>query len=159
MKRLEMPWLEMSLVLALFALLPVLKIGAQTVGVTPRAEYGVKNRLITAAQRDDRDRPDQDHRDSHGDLRITRALYGAGKHIVDVTAQLNSQIRQGRLRIPVNNNTMGGDPYRNRAKTLTVWYTVDDRAAQVVLNENDFLELPGGGSGDGRDSRDDHGRQ
>jgi len=137
--------LEMYLMLVLFVLLPVLSIGAQTVGVTPRGEYGAKNRLIAAAQRDDRGRPDQDHRDFRGDLRITRALYGTGKHIVDVTAQLNSQIRQGRLSIPVNNYTMGGDPYRNRTKTLQVSYTIDGRPSQATLNEGDFLQLPPGG--------------
>jgi DnaJ-like protein len=148
-----------SLLLLSFALLPVLRLDARTSGTTPPAESAAENRLFAVTQRDDRDHPDQDHRDFHSDLRITRARYGAGKHIVDVTAELNAQIRQGRLSIPVNNNTMGGDPYRNRAKTLTVWYTVDGRAAQVVLNENDFLELPSGDtrSGDSRDSRDDHG--
>jgi len=145
--------LEMYLVLAMFVLLPVLRIGAQTAGVTPSPEYGAKNRLIAAAQRNDRDRPDQDHRDFRNDLRITRALYGTGKHIVDVTAQLNSQIRQGRLSIPVNNDTMGGDPYPNRVKTLQVAYTVDGRSNRVTLNEGDYLQLPRDG-GDNRSSRD-----
>jgi hypothetical protein len=140
--------LEMSLMLALFVLLPVLRLGAKTVGLTAR---------IAAAQRDDRGRPDQDHRDVPGDLRITRALYGTGKHIVDVTPQLNAQIRQGRLSIPVNNYTMGGDPYRNRVKTLQVWYTVDGRPGQVTLGENDFLQLPPGGPAYGGDNRDNRG--
>ena len=66
-------------------------------------------------------------------LVITRALYGTGKHIVDVTAQLNAQIRFGELSIPVTNATMGGDPYPNRVKTLRVWYTIgrNGRAGDV----------------------------
>ncbi len=142
-----------SLFLVSFALFPVVRLGAQTAGATPRAREG--ENLIAAAQRDDRDRPDQDRRDLHSDLRITRALYGSGKHIVDVTSRLNSQIRQGRLSIPVINDTMGGDPYRNRAKTLQVWYTAYGRSAQVTLNENDFLQLPPGANDD--DHRDDRG--
>jgi hypothetical protein len=100
---------------------------------------------------------DQDHRDFYGDLRITRALYGAGKHMVDVTAQLNAQIREGRLRIPVNNDTMGGDPYRNRVKNLTVRYTVDGHPKQVTLNEGDFLQLPPGEPEHDRDEHDHRG--
>jgi hypothetical protein len=142
-----------SLLLLCFALLPVLSLGAQTTGGSPRAEHAAGNRLIAMTQRDDRDQADQDHRDSHGGLRITRALFGAGKHIVDVTSQLNAQIREGRLRIPVNNNTMGGDPYPNRAKTLTVSYTVDGHPQQVTLNEGDFLQLP---PGEPEHDRDDH---
>ena len=77
-------------------------------------------------------------------LVITRALYGTGKHIVDVTAQLNAQIRFGELGIPVTNATMGGDPYPNRVKTLWVWYTIDGIAGQVTLGENGYLQLPPG---------------
>ena len=82
--------------------------------------------------------------DNYGQVWITRALYGTGKHIVDVTAQLNAQIRYGELSIPVTNATMGGDPYPNRVKTLWVWYTIDGQAGQLTLNENDYLQLPPG---------------
>ncbi len=87
----------------------------------------------TAAQRD-RDR---------GDLMITRALYGAGKKVHDITAPLNAEIHDGHLRIQVRNDTMGGDPAKNKPKTLSIWYTFRGREFQETLNENDFLELPG----------------
>jgi DnaJ-like protein len=90
--------------------------------------------------RDQRDNRDQDHRDS---LVINRAIYGAGKKMHDITAPLNAEVHDGRLRIPVTNGTMGGDPAKNKPKTLQVWYTFNGRQFQVTLNENDMLDLPG----------------
>lgn len=87
-------------------------------------------------------RDDRDHREG-GKLVINRAVYGAGNRAHDVTAQLNADVRDGRLHLPVKNDTMGGDPARNKPKTLTVWYTFNGRQFQVTLNENDFLDLPG----------------
>jgi hypothetical protein len=95
---------------------------------------------------------DRDDRRPSGDLRITRAVYGAGKRTVDVTARLNGRVRDGQLKVPVSNDTMGGDPAHNAVKTLTVWYTFNGRAAQVTVNENDFLQLPAGDNG-GPDNR------
>jgi hypothetical protein len=117
-----------TLLLLFFALMPILRLGAQG---------------------PDRDR---DQRDRGGELQITRAIYGNGKRTMNVTSQLNAQIRDGRLRVPVRNETMGGDPARNKVKTLTVWYRFNGRDAQMTVNENDYLELPGGNIRD-----DDHG--
>jgi hypothetical protein len=86
------------------------------------------------AQRGDRDRDD---------LIINRAVYGAGNKQHDITAPLNAEIRDGRLRIQVRNDTMGGDPAKNTPKTLQIWYTFRGRQFMEALNENDFLELPG----------------
>jgi hypothetical protein len=106
---------------------------------------------------DDRDsgdnRGDRDRRDV-GELQITRAFYGAGKQTMDVTGRLNAQIRDGQLRVPVRNDTMGNDPAKNRPKTLTVWYTFRGRANQVTVNENDYLQLPGDIVREGGDRRD-----
>jgi hypothetical protein len=88
-------------------------------------------------QRDDRDR-DRDRRD----LVITRAIYGNGKKRHNITAALNADIHDGRIRLPVNNDTMGGDPAKDKPKTLTVSYTFNGRPYQVMINENDFLDLP-----------------
>ena len=77
-------------------------------------------------------------------LRINRAIYGNGNRSSDVTSRLNSQIQGGQLNLDVNNQTMGGDPAPNRAKTLTVQYALDGRASQVVINEGDTLRLPYG---------------
>jgi hypothetical protein len=150
------------LLLAWFVLLPVPRLGAQAPGANLQGKSGAGNSLFGVAQRDDgdhRDRDDHD-RDRH-ELRITRAIYGAGRRAADVTAQVRAQVRDEQLNIAVNNRTMGGDPARNKPKTLTVWYTLDGHDAQVTLNENDVLRLPGGedhGDRDDHGNRDDHDR-
>ncbi len=155
------------LVLALFGLLPVHRLGARPLGANWQAKYVAGSSFLAAAQhddgddrdRDDRDRDDhdRDRRDVRHELRIDRAVYGAGRRAVDVTEQVRAQVRDGRLNIPVSNQTMGGDPARNRPKTLTVWYTLDGHGAQVTVNENDYLKLPTGEAyADQRDDRDDH---
>jgi hypothetical protein len=53
---------------------------------------------------------------------------------------------------------MGGDPARNRPKTLQVWFTFDGRQDMVTLNEHDYLELPGHWAFDDRDHDRDRGR-
>ena len=73
---------------------------------------------------------------------ITRAIYGNGKKRHNITAALNADIHDGRIRLAVNNDTMGGDPAKDKPKTLTVSYTFNGRPYQVILNENDFLDLP-----------------
>jgi membrane-bound inhibitor of C-type lysozyme len=77
-------------------------------------------------------------------LRINRAIYGNGNRSSDVTSRLNSQIQGGQLNVEVNNQTMGGDPAPQRAKTLTVQYALNGRNSQVVINEGDTLRLPNG---------------
>ncbi|MDP9269246.1 MAG: DUF3011 domain-containing protein [Acidobacteriota bacterium] len=86
--------------------------------------------------------PFGDTSNNNGSLQITRATYGAGYRNSDVTARLNSQIRNDQLNLQVNNDTMGGDPAPNQAKTLTVAYTLNGRTNQVVINEGDMLRLP-----------------
>ncbi len=108
--------------------------------------------LRTQAQ----DRDDRDRRPS-GDLRITRAVYGAGKRTVDVTARLNGLVHDGQLRVPASNDALGGDPAHNQVKTLTVWYTFNGRPAQVTVNENDFLQLPAGDVGPDNRGNDNRG--
>lgn len=80
---------------------------------------------------------------NQGTLRITRAQYGANNRFTDVTDRLNSAIRNDRLSMQVNNDTMGGDPVNNVVKTLRVGYTFNGRSDEVVINENGRLELPG----------------
>jgi hypothetical protein len=79
-------------------------------------------------------------------LRIDRATYGSGGRSADVTSRLNSQIRGDQLNLPVNSDTMGGDPAPNQAKTLTVQYAQNGRTNQVVVNEGDTLRLGARGS-------------
>ena len=76
-------------------------------------------------------------------LQVTRATYGNGDRVRDVTALLNSQIQNNRLMIQVNNRTMGGDPAEGRPKTLTVWYTHYGRAMQTTVLEKSALNIGG----------------
>ncbi len=85
--------------------------------------------------------------DNRYGLRISSARYGTSVRSTDVTNRLNSQIRDGRLSLQVNNDTMGGDPDSNRQKTLTVNFTLDGRADQVTVAEGGYLNLPSGTSG------------
>jgi hypothetical protein len=121
--------LSVVLLLACFALPLALASGARMPGVRRQRDDG------------DRDRGDRDRREA-GVLVITRAIYGSGKQRHNITAALNADVHDGRLRLPVNNDTMGGDPAKNKPKTLTVSYTFDGRPYQVMINENDFLDLP-----------------
>ncbi len=77
-------------------------------------------------------------------LQINRATYGSGYRTSDVTSRLNSQIRDDQLNLQVNNDTMGGDPAPNEAKTLTVQYAMNGQNNQVVVREGDPLRLPYG---------------
>ncbi len=81
----------------------------------------------------------------YGSLTILRAEYGAGRGVWDVTARLNSQVQGNSLQLRVTNGSMGGDPARDIPKRLDVWYLYNNRAAHVVVSENDTLILPGTG--------------
>jgi len=78
-------------------------------------------------------------------LQITRAEYGAGPRVRDVTDRLSRMIQGDRLEVRVSSSVMGGDPAEDQQKTLTVWYTYNGRPGQVVVPERDTLILPGGG--------------
>src|SRR3954469_9994231 len=79
-----------------------------------------------------------------GRLHINRAIYGWGDRNSDVTSRLNSQIQSEQLNVLVNNQNMGGDPYPDHGKTLTVQYAANGQNKQVVLKEGDTLRLPSG---------------
>lgn len=119
--------------------------------ISARPDGDVRDREQFARDYDSGD--DGDHRglDHHGDhaqnrephLRITRAMYGAKGHFVDVTALLNSNIQNGELSLLVDNATMGGDPAYDQPKVLRVWYRFDGRDLQATVNEKGVLNLPG----------------
>jgi len=76
-------------------------------------------------------------------LTIIKATYGEGRHRRDVTEILRSLIREGRLELPVNNNSMGGDPAHGAHKTLWVSYSVGGRDSQEVrVDEGNRIILP-----------------
>jgi hypothetical protein len=89
----------------------------------------------------DRDR-DRDWDRDRPRLRVLRAEYGLGERLVDVTALLNSQIRDGQLSLRVTNEAMGRDPVEEHRKVLTVWYVYRGRTAVVTVPEKSVLTLP-----------------
>jgi hypothetical protein len=90
-------------------------------------------------------------------LRITLATYGADNRTADVTQRLNSQIRGDQLTLQVSNETMGGDPARNRAKRLTVQYSMNGQSNQAVVREGEYLRLPErNGYSNNNDRNDDY---
>ncbi len=76
------------------------------------------------------------------DLQILRATYGSDSQSIDVTDRLQRQIRNGQVNLRVTNVTMGGDPAADGHNHLTVHYSFNGRASQVVVNEGDYLRLP-----------------
>lgn len=97
----------------------------------------------------DRDRDRDRDRDHWRALQITRATYGYGDHVRDVTGLISSQVRNNQLSLRVSNDTMGGDPAEGRTKTLTVWYTRGGRPEQTSVREGQILTLGGGYPGGG----------
>jgi hypothetical protein len=78
-----------------------------------------------------------------GRLRVMRAQYGIGRRYVDVTDLLNSQIQGDSLSLRVTNDVMGGDPDPEQRKQLIIFYIFNGRQSRVVVNEKDYLNLPG----------------
>ena len=76
------------------------------------------------------------------DFHIMRAFYGGAGHFVDVTEQLRSMKREGRLVVVVDNRSMGIDPDPEVHKVLRVLYWHDGERRQVVVPEHSELRLP-----------------
>ena len=81
---------------------------------------------------------------NHGSLKILSASYAAkdGSAATDVTAILTSAIRNGRLDLPVENDTLGGDPAYLKEKQLTVQFTSAGKPGTITLPENVRLQIP-----------------
>src|SRR5229473_1976263 len=89
-----------------------------------------------------------------GRLRVMRAQSGIGSRYADVTDLLNSQIQGDSLSLRVTNDVMGGDPDPERRKQLIVFYIFNGRQSRVVVNEKDYLNLPGNDAGSPREYDD-----
>ncbi len=76
------------------------------------------------------------------ELHIMRAFYGGAGHFVDVTEILRSNKHDGRLYMPIDNRTMGGDPDPEVHKVLRVLYWHEGQRRQVVVPEHAELRLP-----------------
>jgi hypothetical protein len=75
-------------------------------------------------------------------LHINHAAYGKQGKGQDVTGRIRAAVRDNRVDIEVNNDTMGGDPNEHVKKTLKVDYTYMGRRMSKVVNEHDRLQLP-----------------
>jgi len=76
-------------------------------------------------------------------LRISKAIYGAGRRTIDVTTLLQGKVAEGRLELQITNATMGGtDPAPAVVKSLTVSYELDGRTQETLVPENGWLRIP-----------------
>jgi len=73
---------------------------------------------------------------------IVSAQYGEGRDRSDVTFQLRSMVRNGRISIRVNNDSMGTDPAPGRKKSLWVTYYAGGDHKDIRVAENTQLTLP-----------------
>jgi hypothetical protein len=78
----------------------------------------------------------------NGSLQITRAYYGLNNRTMDVTQRLRGMVRNGTLAVPVNNNSMGGDPARGGDKVLTVIYRYQGQERTSTVKEGNLLRIP-----------------
>jgi len=77
-------------------------------------------------------------------LTVRHAIYGAiaeGK-TADVTAVLAGHVQGNRLKITVNNNSLGVDPADHQPKQLRIQYEYGGQSFEKEVNENQVLELP-----------------
>jgi hypothetical protein len=82
---------------------------------------------------------------SENQLWIHGAIYGYGSHERDVSHVLRGLVKNGRLRVLVNNRNMGGDPCRGKRKALFVEYRTlygTQGLLSVEAKEGTYLELP-----------------
>jgi hypothetical protein len=75
-------------------------------------------------------------------FRVTKALYGDGRRMKDVTDILNAKVTANRIELAITNANLGGDPAPAVKKSLTVDYEFNGAAAQVKLAEGQTLILP-----------------
>ncbi|HEV2693325.1 MAG TPA: family 78 glycoside hydrolase catalytic domain [Verrucomicrobiae bacterium] len=82
---------------------------------------------------------------AEGGLTIRKATYETVQkaNSADVTAVLNGQIKDGRLKVVINNETLGVDPASNVVKRLQVEYDYQGRTFKKTVDENQTLLLPG----------------
>jgi hypothetical protein len=78
-------------------------------------------------------------------IAILSARYGASGAWADVGPLLGAKVQNGKLRIMVTNEDLGGDPAPNITKSLEVNYSRDGTACSKVVPEGQELSLPEGG--------------
>lgn len=76
-------------------------------------------------------------------ITVLRAIYRprGEKEGVDVRAEVNKILKDGRGVIPVSNRLSGRDPYPNRYKELVLEYTVNGRTQRKTTREHAEMQL------------------
>jgi len=84
-----------------------------------------------------------------GNLVIRRATYEAVEShgVADVTQALARQVKGNRLRLQVDNKTLGVDPAQNIVKRLRVEYEFQGKSFTKEIDEHQTLVLPEGTTG------------
>jgi Domain of unknown function (DUF3395) len=77
-----------------------------------------------------------------GDLRIISAQYGGSGRYIDVSARLQGMVQNGRLKVKVTNDDMGGDPAVDVDKKLRVIYDYRGDRREAEEEEGRTLEIP-----------------
>lgn len=75
-------------------------------------------------------------------FRVTKALYGDGRRMKDVTDILNAKVTANRLELQITNANLGGDPAPAVKKAIVVDYEFNGSTAQAKLAEGETLILP-----------------
>lgn len=101
-------------------------------------EGAVANVQIGSGGRD----PDGDYDDDADDLRILQAYYGANNQTIDVANRLRQWVRDGRLQMHVNNDSMGNDPDPEHRKALFVLYRYQGQRRTAIVLESGDLAIP-----------------
>jgi hypothetical protein len=78
----------------------------------------------------------------YGDLRIVSAEYGGSGRYRDVAARLRGMMQNGRLKVKVTNDNMGGDPAVDIDKKLRVIYDYRGDRQEKEEDEGHTLEIP-----------------
>jgi hypothetical protein len=92
-------------------------------------------------------RGDSDDRDGFRDrdrhrLQILWGFYGVQRQTANVTGLLQNMVDHGRLTVPVNNRSMGGDPAVGADKVLIVVYRYDGTEQAAAVPEGGMLSIP-----------------
>lgn len=76
-------------------------------------------------------------------LNIVTAYYGTESRKVDVSRAVRAYVRDGRLELKVENDSLGGDPMPGVAKALWVTYSINGGRSQTVrAEERGWVSLP-----------------
>lgn len=103
---------------------------------------GDRDRGNNTGPGDNYDRDGFRDQDRHRRLEILWGFYGVQRHEANVTGLLQRMIRRGRLAVPVNNRTMGGDPAVGANKILIVVYRFEGVEQGAAVPEGGMLRIP-----------------